>query len=334
MFSEDLVISGIDPAHARNLYGLLALEESRARRMPMAFALLSQGRPELLVVGGRTVDPPTGFDTITADNAGPLASALGVRLLVAAEEEILRDVVEDVQTRWRHKDDHLQMTEVVLDRLRIAIEDGEVILWPEFFTVALRLDAASMRRFFDIVFPPRTSAILYLFRKQAVHSSLIAVRGDRNIESVTGHWSIEESLGTYHPWRDGYPRILEAVQARHETPGIGFFGELSVVQQMIHSPRPGQLSRAILDRDVIIDPMPGWMAATLGVDAISRAARMSLSLLSRVDRLGLGKRFDLEGVRKEVRSQIDRQMDFETLLGFDPFDYFSKFLAWWAGRPV
>jgi hypothetical protein len=298
----------------------------------MAFALLDQGRPQLLVVGERRVKIPPGFDEITKDSAGALASVLGVRLLFAAEERALVDIVEDVQTRWNHGDDHFVQMEVVLDRFRVAIEDGDVILWPEFFTVALRLDAESMRRFMDIVFPPRTSMILYLFRKQAVHSSLIAVRGEDGIEKVTGHWSVIDQLGTYHPWREGYPRILEAVQHVHGTPCLGFFGEVEAVTEMLASPRSGQLSRAILERSVIMDPMPGWMAATLGVDAISRAARMSLNLLEKVDRFGLGKRFDLDGVKREVRSQIDRQMDFEMIMGFDPFDYLSKFIAWYSGK--
>jgi hypothetical protein len=332
MFSRDLVISGIDPVHARNLWTMVSLEQARVRRPPLAFAVLDGGRPNLLVVGGRSVEAPSGFERITADNAEALASALGVRLLLAAEEDALRDVVEDVQTRWKHGDDHFVQTEVLLDRVRIAIEDGDVILWPDFFTVALRLEAASMRRFFDIVFPPRTCAILYLFRNQAVHSSLIAVRGERDIETVTGHYSLVDHLGTYHPWQDGYPRIVEAAELVHGTPTLGFFGEADVVQEMILRPRSGQLSRAILDRSVIIDPLPGWMAATLGVDALSRAARMSMSLLEKVDRLGLGRRFDLESMRNQVRDHIDRKMDFEALLGFDPFEYLSEFLSWWSGR--
>ncbi len=331
MFSEDLRIGGIDPIHARNLYALLTLKESRARHLPMAFALLDAGETRHLVVGNRRAAMPRGFDRITAKNAEAIAAALGVRLLVAVEEESLRDIVEDVQSRWTHGDDQLVQVEVVLDRLRIAIEDGDAILWPDFFTVALRMNAAAMHRFLDTVFPPSTSVILYLFRKQAVHSSLVAVRGPRHIEAITGHWSIMDRLGTYHPWRDGYQRILEAVKEVHAPPSLGFFGEYEVVKDMIHAPRPGQLSRAILDRSVIIDPMPGWMAATLGVDAISRAARLSLRLIEKVDRLGLSKRFDLDSVRHQVKSQIDRQVDFEMLMGFDPFDYFSKFLRWWSG---
>lgn len=332
MWSSELRISGIDPAHARNLWSLLTLEQSRTRRLPMAFALLHDGRPGLLIVGRRRVPVPAGFDRITNESAGPLAAALGVRLLVAAEEEALRDIVEDVQTRWRHADDFYIQTEVVLEQMRVALDDDALVVWPDFFTVLLRLDANMMRRFHEIVFPPRTSTLMYLFRKQAIHSALISVKGTERIETVSGHWSIRDHLSTFHPWQDGYPRILAAVEKVHAAPSLGFFAEADAVREMIQNPRPGQLSRAILDRRVIIDPMPPWMAATLGVDAITRAARLSLDLLERADHFGLGKRFDLSGVRREVKSQIDRQVDFEKMLGFDPFDYLGRFIKWWSGK--
>lgn len=331
MWSSQLRISGIDPTHARNLWSLLALEGARSRRLPMAFALLEEGRPVLLVVGKKRERIPEGFDVITEDNAGPLAAALGIRLLLAVEQETLRDIVEDVQTRWRHGDDHFIQTEIVLEQIRVGVEDKTVIIWPDFFTVALRLTSDSMHRFHDVVFPPRSSVLLYLFRKQAIHSALISVKGPEHVEAVSGHWSIRDRLGTFHPWQDGYTQILGAVEKVHAPPSLGFFGEVEAVSEMLHDPRSGQLSRAIIDRRVIIDPMPAWMAATLGVDAITRAARLSLDLLERADRLGFGKRFDLSGVRREVKSRIDQQVDFEKILGFDPFDYLSRFIEWWSG---
>lgn len=332
MLARKLRISGIDPVHARNLWSLLALESSRARQLPMAFALLDRGRPIILVAGKKRVPVPAGFETITSENAGPLAAALGVRLLLAAEEEALRDITEDVQTRWHHGDDLYVQTGVVLEQIRVALDAGAMIVWPDFLTVVLRLDAEAMRRFHDTVFPPGSSVLLYLFRKQSIHTSLIGVKGDADVETIAGHWTIRERLGTFHPWQDGYPQILSAVEKVHAPPSLGFFGEVESVAQMLASPRPGQLSRAILDRRVIIDPMPPWMAATLGVDAITRAARMSMNLLERADRFGLGKRFDLSGVRREVKSRIDQQVDLERIIGFDPFDYLSRFITWWSGR--
>jgi hypothetical protein len=332
MWSSDLRISGIDPVHASNLWSLLTLQGSRARQIPMAFALLDRGRPTFLVVGRRHAPVPAGFDRISPENAGPLAAALGVRLLVAAEEEAARDIVEDVQTRWRHGDDHLVQAGIVLQQIRVALDEGSVIVWPDFFTVLARLEADTMQRTFDAVFPPESAAILYVFRKQAIHSALITVRGPERIEAVSGHWSVREQVGTFHPWQDGYPRILKAVEAVHRPPSLGFFAEFETVREMLEDPRPGQLSRAIMDRRVIVDPMPAWMAAALGLDALTRAARLSMDLLEKADRLGIGRRFDLAGVRKEVKSHIDRQVDLEALLGFDPFDYISRFVTWWSGR--
>jgi hypothetical protein len=57
-----------------------------------------------------------------------------------------------------------------------------------------------------------------------------------------------------------------------------------------------------------------------------------MSLLERADRFGLGKRFDLSGVRREVKSRFDQQVDLERIIGFDPFDYLSRFITWWSGR--
>jgi len=332
VWSSDLRIAGIDPAHASALWSLLTLEGTRVRRLPMAFAILDKGRPVLLFAGKRHVAVPAGFDRITKDTVGALAAALGVRLLLAAEEEALRDIVEDVQTRWRHGGDQLVQAEVVIEQIRVGVDDGSIIVWPDFFTVALRLDAPTMRRFLDVVFPCDSSMILYTFQRQAIHSALILTRGSRDIETVAGHLSVRDRVGSFQPWQEGYRKILEAAEKVHAQPSLGFFGEMEAVREMLQEPRPGQLTKAILARRVIVDPMPPWMAATLGIDALTRAARISLDFIERADRLGLGRRFDLGSVTREVRSRIEKRIDFEQMLGFDPFDYLARFIAWWSGR--
>ncbi len=332
MWASRLRITGIDPVHARNLWSLLTLERSTTRPQPMAFVILDRGRPVHVIAGKRSTPPPAGFDRLDAACAAPFAAVLGVRLLLAIEDRALRELVDSIDAGLRHGDDHFSQAGFALDRMREAIRAGDLVLWPDFFEVLLKLDEATMRRFMDAVFPPRTSVLMYVFRKQAIHSAIILVRGDSEIESVTGHWSIRDDLKTYSPWQDGYARILEASSKVHAQPSLAFFGELEAVEGLLHTPRPGLLTREIVDRRIIIDPMPPWMTAALGVDAVTRAAHLGMGLLDRMDFLGLGRRFDLGGIRQDVKTRVDAGIDLTAMLGFNPFDFLTQFASWWSGR--
>lgn len=331
MFEKDVEIRSVGQAHARALWDLFFAAAAR-RGAPVAVAaLLREGRPVAITDGRRRFAPPADMERVTRENVGRLAARLGARLVAAVEEEELRGAVERIEKGWRRGEDQLFAAELACEALGEAAGRSGLILHPEVLGYLLRLDEEKMRRFFDVVFPPGTSALVYLFEGRSLASGLTFVRGSGGIRLVAGHAALEARLGSWHPWQKGYPAILEAARELHAPPSIGLFAEQGELRRVIASPEPGLFLRGFLAGRIVIDPLPPWAAAALGIDGLSKVATRSVDLIRHLDPLGVTRRFDMGLIGKAIRDKIRKEeIDLESILGFDPFELLKGLISLFA----
>jgi hypothetical protein len=331
MFHRDLEITGVSQAHANVLWQLGTFKGTERARPSPCLAVLRDGYPVVVSNGLRRFDLPEGMGRITAQNIEEAAGRLRAKIVIAVEQDALRDIVETLQGRFGPGDDGFTLAEIAFGAIRRHLESSRLILYPDMFNFVFNLDAGRMRRFFDVVFPRKSSIVFYLFRGQSVESGLIIARGEELIETIAGHEAVKGDLKGFYPWQKGYISLLETVGKKIAPPSLGFFAELEDVRQILWYPEPGSFLGKFVAGRIVIDPMPAWVAAALGVDAVSRVARSSLELIRQFDTLGITRRFDLGSFGRAFQERLRKEeISIEGILGFDPISLLSRTIDWLA----
>lgn len=332
MYHRDLKILGIKPQHANALWQLFTFKGRERERPTVCIALLKDGRPSVVTNGFRRFHLPAEFKKVTQENIEALAKRVRAKIVIAVEEASMRKIVEQVQQHYRYEEDTFYLTESFFRSFKEALQASGLILYPDIFNFLFDLEAARMERFFDVIFPKTSSMVFYLFRGQGIESAFIVVRGSEYIEVVAGHETIKDAAAGFYPWQKGYPSLLKAVKETYAPPTLGFFAELDAMEQILWYPEPGNFLGNFFSGKIIIDPMPTWVAAALGVDAVSKVARTSMDLIRQFDTLGITRRFDLGSLGRSLQERLKKEeLTLESVLGFDPIDFVSKFIAWLAG---
>ena len=332
MIDRDLRIVGVRQDHAAALWRLLTFKETEKARPTVCLALLRDGAPIVVTNGFRRFRLPENIARIGAGNLEAVAKHLHAKIVIAAEESAWRGIVEDLQGGFTPGEDTFELGARFFAGIREALRSGRLLLYPDFFTFVFDLEAPRMRRFFDAVFPKNSSWVVYLFQGQSLEAGLTIVRGEASIETVAGHKTLEDTVAGFYPWQKGYPRILEAVRKKHAPPSLGLFADVDAIRQVLWYPEPGSFLKHVARGGIVIDPLPGWVAAALGVDAVTRVAQTSMDLIRQFDTLGLARRFDLGILGKTLHERLKKEdLMLENVLGFDPIVFMSKLLAWLAG---
>jgi hypothetical protein len=145
---------------------------------------------------------------------------------------------------------------------------------------------------------------------------------------VTGHDALGGIAVRGTHWKTAVPRILQEAGQRLAPPAVGIFADESALRRIVFGTESSALPRALATRDVVIDPLPPWLALLLGLDTAAKAAGTARGLLRRFDPLGLADRFDVGRVAGVIQKRLGAENPFARLLGFDPFAILARLQRW------
>lgn len=339
MIADHVEFSGFDPERVANLLDLAGRGPAGPEALlpgPPGLLVLKRGSRALKLVHTRTgrlgpagVDLSAGLET--------LGRARGARWVLAAEEEAVNRATEEASGRLSPGADIVDFGLELGRALLSELEGGGIDLWPPLFD-GVRVPARrDLERALDVVIPPRSCVLFYVFSGGTLHAEAICARGDRQIETIAGHGA----LGIPVParWRDEHRVLLEAAGRRFGPPALGVFASLDAVRALARGEvEAGELPRLAARKELIVDPSPPWLAAPLGLAALRGAVevgkRAGERLAKRADPTGLGARLAsrvggalrdrlrgsavVERVEQRVGS-IASAADLSEHLGFDPF---------------
>jgi hypothetical protein len=124
------------------------------------------------------------------------------------------------------------------------------------------------------------------------------------------------------------PRILKEAAQRMAPPSVGVFADEAALRRVVFGTEPAALPRALASRDVILDPLPPWLAVLLGVDTAAKAAGTARSVLRRLDPFGLAERIDLGRLGDRARRRLGAEFPLPRILGFDPLAVIDRLQRW------
>jgi hypothetical protein len=259
------------------------------------------------------------------DDLGALAQAHGARFVLAAEAGAVEELYERIGARVRLDDDLATTVLLALGAARELEDEGQLHLWPRLVDQRIPLPTATvLKRTFDFVLPDGRAALVALFDGDAIDTAVLAIRRGATLERVLGPEVLREVVGPLGgDFRRDYRVIRPAVERAFGPLAFGVFAETATVHALLRDERAGVWAEAIAARDVIMDPMPAWLAMAAGAGVVRAAAARSKGLMA-----GLGILGALNPTVRRIREVAEAVsgLDVERVLGFNPFRVLAEIL--------
>jgi hypothetical protein len=304
-------------------------------------------------------EPTIVGDASELDDLGRFAASRRLRWVVDCRLSSLEEVIESASAALRPGEDLVQVGLCLARAAEAEVKAGRIRIWPDLLEGIAVPSRKALDRVFDIVLPPSTCALLYVFDGPALHAEVVVARGPRGVRSISGHDALEAGPPPRR-WREKYREVLEAAETKLGPPSLGVFVELGAVRAMIGGSQPGAFTRALASKDLIIDPMPLWLAGPVGAAAVhdavevGRQARAQLDGVLESSRLGrlwarsgggalagrlagqirgaVGEKLRDAAPLRHVEEKLDHlrhKVDLAEVLGFDPFTVAERLAALW-----
>jgi len=268
---------------------------------------------------------------VSEDELAKLRQRLDCDLIAVVDRGTWARVSANAEGRALRQGDYLGQWLVFYDALR-RLRGRALWTSPPLLDLLPPLSEEALARAFDLLIPDGTSVVAYVFDEGAVHASLIATKEGGMVDSLAMHPGIADLVpsSAIRSWHTQYRSINDAVGQRFATPSISVFTDVATVRRIQRGPRD-QLSRELAQKNLIIDPMPTWLAGLVGGAAAAMIAGKSAQALSR-----FLPRSARRAAGAVAGAAVDRLRESGAhplaVLGFDPLLLWSSVQRWYRSE--
>jgi hypothetical protein len=169
--------------------------------------------------------------------------------------------------------------------------------------------------------------------KSDVHASIIAVKRDGNVDTVSTHLGISDIITGpefARDWKRSHKRVTKAIDSRFAKPSVALYLGKAAYYRILTGPTD-QLAREVSERNVIIDPGPAWLLGLLSGAAIAGFATRGAKALSSLLPPSARKMAKDAAKRAQAASRSTGIGPF-ALLGFDPIELWMRLRGYYQPR--
>lgn len=340
MIDAQTLVSGFDARAWQRLVTLFV--PGLASRAPEAWRLTPESRGGVLLVlhdGERVLrvlhtlrgavahegpwEPEATLSTLADATATRFAAALRLGAVASFWERLgARSLVDDTP---------FATVTLVLGVLRELLDDGalQVLPRPPRNIPSPPLDM--VLRAWDAVLADGHVAALVLFDGDRLDTAMAARRRGTNLDRLHGPEDIARMVGPLGgDFRRDY-RVIRAALERQLGPlAVGVYAPTETFRRLVRGDGSVDWAGAVASRDVIIDPMPPWVAVGIGARALRGVAARSQTLLGSLEQVGGFAPF-----ARGLRAAVERaaSVDLSAYLGFDPMSVIASLLRQSTTRP-
>jgi hypothetical protein len=325
MLAADLALTDLDARQWRNWWRLLA--PPRALDAPRwALAILDGGAVRQVVIAGHGVVTPPPLPGLTPAALAAWARALDVAAVIVMERTVIGALSAEIEGALRLDQDYLAQGLIALRALKRHAGHG---LWSHPALLELLPTPAyePIQRTFDLLIPDRSAMVAYVIDDdhQRLHCSIIATKEGGDVRRAATHRALIDLVpeaALARDWKQGYKRVLAAVEERFAAPSVGIFLERATLMKIITGPSD-QLSRELAARHVILDPAPAWLLGLLGGATVAAIAGRGARALASMLPSAMRDRGAALAERAQAAMKESGAHPF-ALLGFDPIELWSR----------
>jgi len=335
MIAADLRVDSVRPEELAALYRFVTEPpaESRIGDVRRGLVLvLRDGRPVVLAdldVGFVPLPPWLSRDRVVdAAALRRLRRERGATWAVAASAEAVRRLDAALSSRFDPGRDLLGSLFPLAHEVRAARQAGEFLFSPAVLEDVPIPSEGAVRSAIDLVLPDGRSTLVYAFGEHGLSFGLILEKRAGEIVRIAGHDALAGIPVRGAHWKAAVPRILQEAEHRIAPPALGVFADEAALRRIVFGTEPAALPRALASRDVVLDPLPPWLALLLGLDTAAKAAGTARNILRRFDPLGIADRLDVGRLAGELQRRFGGENPLTRILGFDPLAVLARLQQW------
>lgn len=252
------------------------------------------------------------------------AAGLDTRFAVAAEAGALEELYERVGGRLHPGDDVWDTMLIVLGAARDLADEGELWMVPAIGRGVPLPPPEVVRRAWDHIVPDGHAVVLALFEGVELDTAVVLRRRGAGVDTVLGPEALRRVVGPLGgDFRRDFRVIRAAVEREVAPVSCGVFAPTSALRELLITAESGAWAKALATREVVVDPMPPWIAVAAGAGALRAAGKKSREVLSGIESLGLLGPF---ARRAQQLGDLLGSVDVRAILGFDPLDVIGTIL--------
>jgi hypothetical protein len=163
--------------------------------------------------------------------------------------------------------------------------DGNWIrVWPNPLPDLLLSGAPAARPATELLLPDGHSAMIGIFDQGELWTGAVLRRSSGELDLLAGPGAISQWAGPLGgEWRRDHRVLVRAVERELGPMHVGLFMELPTARRLLREREAGDWAMAYATRELVMHPLPGFLAAGLGLDALSGVARYAAQALGQVE---------------------------------------------------
>ena len=194
-------------------------------------------------------------------------------------------------------------------------------VWPNPLPHLLLAAAPAAKPAIDFFLPDGTSVVLAVFDEGALWSGAVLRRTSGSLDVFAGPEAISSWAGPLGgAWRRDHRVLVRAIERELGPIHVGLFMERSTARALFADGQAGDWAMAYATRELILNPLPAYAAAGLGIDVLGGATKYVLQALDQID----GE--ELATIAQGFWRGLTDGKGLQGLLGFSPVDALSAAL--------
>jgi len=280
VISEDFAFFGFDEGSWDRLvslllgdnepHGVLVVVVNRAA-VPVACFHTERGSiaPSLL--------PPPG-------DLEALCEAAEARACIVMRERAMGDVASYLADPLDPDQDFVTRVMRFVHVLRELGNGNWLRVWPNPLPDLMLSAAPAAKPAIDLLLPEGQSIALGVFDAGELWTAAVVRRAADDIDIFAGPNAISDWAGPLGgAWQRDHRVVVDAIERELGPIHLGLFMERPTAERLLQGRRGGDWALAFASREVMVQPLPAFAAAGLGLDVVRGAAQIAMQLVEGIE---------------------------------------------------
>ena len=251
-------------------HGVLVMVVNRAA-VPVACFHTERGSidPSLL-------PPPGGLET--------LCQVAEARACIIMRERAMGDVESYLADPLDPNQDFVSRVMRFVHVLRELGNGNWLQVWPNPLPNLLLAAVPAAKSVTDLLLPDGRNAVFGVFEEGSLFTAAVLRRNAGSVDVLAGPNAISEWTGPLGgDWQRDHRVVVDAISRELGPIQLGMFMERATAERLLRDRQGGDWALAFAARELLIHPLPPFVAAGLGFDVVRGAAQLAIQVFEGIE---------------------------------------------------
>jgi hypothetical protein len=283
VISEDFAFFGFDETSWDRLVSLfLGDGDEEGSRGVLVVVVDTERKPVASFhTAAGTLDPAT---LPSLANLAALCAATHAGACIVMRERAMADIEEYLAEPLDPGQDFATRVVRFVHVLRELGNGNWLRIWPNPFPDLVLAAAPAAKPAIDLLLPDGHNLVLGVFDDGALWTGAVLRRNGGTLDVFAGPGAMSQWAGPLGgAWHRDHRVLTRAIERELGPIHMGLFMARPTAQTLFTGRRAGEWAMAFAARELLVQPIPGYAAAGLGIDVLSGAAQYAIQALDQMD---------------------------------------------------